>query len=64
MRDPVIEQVRAKLLARSQRGIDKYGTTLAREDLSRGQWLVHLQEELLDAAAYLQCLINLEDDGK
>jgi hypothetical protein len=32
--DPVVEAVRADLLARSQVGIAKYGVTLARTDLS------------------------------
>lgn len=59
--DPVVEQVRAKLLARSQAGIAKYGVTLERPDLSRLQWLIHAQEEALDLANYLQVLINEEE---
>lgn len=47
MTDPIIESVRAKLLSRSAAGIAKYGVTLARTDLSRLDWLRHLQEELL-----------------
>jgi len=58
MTDPVVEQVRQKLLERSQRGILKYGTTLERPDLYLVDWLTHLQEEMLDAANYLQCCIN------
>lgn len=50
--DPVVEQVRADLHARSAAGIAKYGTTLARTDLSQRDWLQHLYEELLDAANY------------
>lgn len=59
--DPVVEQVRAKLLARSQAGISKYGVTLERGDLSRLDWLRHAQEEALDFANYLQVLINEEE---
>ncbi len=58
MTDPVVEQVRQKLLERSQRGVAKYGTTLERPDLYLVDWLTHLQEEMLDAANYLQCCIN------
>jgi hypothetical protein len=52
--DPNVEAVRAKLLERSKRGIEKYGTTTARGDLSIVDWLRHLQEELLDAAVYIE----------
>lgn len=59
--DPIIERVRAKLLDRSAAGIAKYGVTLARNDLSRLDWLRHLQEELLDAAGYLEVLIQEQE---
>jgi hypothetical protein len=61
--DPIIESVRAKLLTRSAAGIAKYGVTLARTDLSRLDWLRHLQEELLDAAGYLEVLIQQEEQS-
>lgn len=57
MIDKHVEAVREKLHQRSQVGIAKYGTTTAREDLTRLQWLRHAQEEMLDAAIYLQRLI-------
>lgn len=60
MTDPIIERVRVKLLARSQAGIAKYGVTLERDDLTREQWLRHLQEELLDAAGYIERLLVKE----
>lgn len=56
--DPIIAIVRGKLLARSVAGIAKYGTTLARQDLDRRAWLLHLQDELLDAAAYIERLLQ------
>ena len=37
---------------RQARGIAKYGTTLADNPLSLREWLQHLLEEQLDAAAY------------
>lgn len=61
MTDPVVEQVRAKLLTRSQAGIAKYCTKLDRQDLTRLDWLRHAQEEALDLANYLQVLINAEE---
>jgi hypothetical protein len=56
--DPNVEAVRAKLLARSTAGIAKYGVTTARGDLSTAQWLLHLQEELLDASVYIERLFH------
>jgi hypothetical protein len=61
MTDPIVEAVRLTLLSRSQTGLHKYGVGLDRQDLSRRQWLVHLQEELLDAACYLEVLIQQEE---
>lgn len=60
MIDPIVESVRAKLHERSAAGIRKYGTTMARTDLSRIDWLRHAQEELLDGAVYLERLIQDE----
>lgn len=61
MTDPHVESVRAKLAERSAVGIAKYGTTTARTDLSRLDWLRHAQEEALDLAVYLQRLIADEE---
>ncbi len=58
MQDNVVEQVRQDLFQRSQRGIDKYGTTLDREDLSLKEWLQHAYEESLDKALYLKRAIQ------
>lgn len=56
--DSNVEAVRAKLLERSQRGIQKYGTDTERTDLTLCQWLQHAQEEALDLAVYLERLIR------
>lgn len=56
--DPIVDAVRAKLHERSQVGIKKYGTMMTRQDLTDEQWLQHLQEELLDAAVYIQRLLT------
>ena len=54
--DRNVEACRQALLERSQRGIAKYGVTTCRNPLSLHQWLQHLQEELLDAAVYIEQL--------
>lgn len=58
MSDPIVESVIEKLRSRSVRGLDKYGVGLDREDLSVAEWLTHHQEELLDAAGYVEVLIQ------
>jgi hypothetical protein len=52
--DQVIERIKR----RAMMGKIKYGTTMERKDLTAEQWAVHLQEELLDAAVYLERLIE------
>lgn len=60
-RDKVVEAVRADLLRRSQLGVQKYGVTLERTDLSLKQWLQHAYEETLDQANYLKrAIIEIE----
>lgn len=54
--DTNVMRVRAALLARSESGHRKYGTTTDRTDLDLAAWLQHLQEELLDAAVYVERL--------
>ena len=55
-KDSYVQIVKAKFEARSQRGIEKYNTTLEREDLNLQEWLNHLQEELMDATLYIERL--------
>jgi hypothetical protein len=55
--DPIVEAVRARLHQRSQVGIAKYGTTVARSDLDMKDWLNHALDEALDLAVYLQRVI-------
>lgn len=66
--DPIVEAVRADLLARSQVGIRKYGVTLAESPIQLRDWLQHAYEEALDMANYLKtAIIKLDaqmDDGK
>ena len=39
---------------REQVGLDKYGKSIDRNDLKPEEWLVHLQEELMDGIQYLE----------
>ena len=54
--DANVDRVRDLLLQRSIVGFQKYGTTLERKDIDLLGWLQHLQEELLDAAVYVERL--------
>ena len=60
--DKIVEDVIYKMRERSEVGINKYGTTLMRDDLSHFDWLNHLQEELMDATLYLEKLMSLEKE--
>lgn len=46
------------LLERSIKGYQKYGVTTEREDIDFVGWIQHLQEELLDAAIYIERIKN------
>lgn len=56
--DAHVERVRAKLLLRSQIGLRKYGVTTERTDLDLLAWGRHLQEELMDAAVYVERVMS------
>ena len=56
MTDSIVESVLNKFKERSEEGIKKYGVTLDRNDLSSLEWLIHLQEELMDATLYIERL--------
>ena len=56
------EKVIAKIRQRAEVGEKKYNTTMERGDLTIGEWLTHLQEELLDACVYTEKLLVLLDN--
>lgn len=56
-KDSYVQIVKAKFEARSQRGMEKYNTTLEREDLNLVDWLCHAQEEAMDFTLYLERII-------
>jgi len=59
-KDTIVSAVIDKFILRSDAGISKYGTTLDRDDLKTGEWLTHLQEELMDATLYIEKLKTLK----
>ena len=59
--DLIALRLSVKLSRRAATGLLKYGTSLSDANLSRAQLLTHLQEELLDAASYIEQLLTLEE---
>jgi len=60
MKDKIVQQVVDKYQERSDRGYQKYGTTL--EENNKDSYLKHLQEELMDATLYLEKLMSLDQE--
>ncbi len=56
MKDTIVESVIKQFKERSEVGINKYGVTLDREDLSAADWILHAQQELMDGILYLEKL--------
>jgi len=56
----VIEDMRRRELL----GKEKYNCTMDRTDLSTGQWVTHLKEELQDAILYLTKLESIHNGNK
>ena len=56
MQDKIVKSVIKQFKERSEVGINKYGTTLDRDDLNILEWLNHAQQELMDATLYIEKL--------
>jgi glycosyl transferase family 25 len=54
--DSVVNTVIESFIKRSNIGLQKYGTTLDRDDLKVLDWIQHAQEEHMDAILYLEKL--------
>ena len=54
--DSIVTAVIKKFGDRARFGKKKYGTTLDRQDLCVSDWILHTQEELMDAILYLEKL--------
>lgn len=58
--DSHVLRIVERFRSRSINGYQTYGKTLDRTDLSKLDWLNHLQEELMDAVLYIEKLKTLE----
>ena len=57
MRDnPILWAVQERLDKQTAKGIEKYGTTVQKEDYTTTGWIEHTQDELVDALVYLETL--------
>ena len=54
--DTIVNTVIQSFISRSNLGFKKYNNTLDRNDLSTFDWVIHTQEELMDAILYLERL--------
>lgn len=54
--DPIVGNILQKFIARSVHGQDKYGISMADNDLSTLEWIEEAQDELMDAIMYLERL--------
>jgi hypothetical protein len=52
-RDSIVQQVCEEYSQRGKVGLEKYGVTLDREDLTKEQWIQHAKEEAMDLTLYL-----------
>jgi hypothetical protein len=55
-KDSIVNSVINSFVKRSNLGLQKYGTTLDRNDLGVLDWIQHAQEEHMDAILYLEKL--------
>lgn len=60
MNSKILDEVIGDFERREKKGIETYLTTMDREDLSASDWIVHLQEELMDAVLYLKKLEHIQ----
>jgi len=57
----VTQEVINDIIARELKGLETYGTTMDRNDLTQDQWLNHAYEEALDFAIYLKKLLIIRN---
>ena len=64
--DKIINRVIEKIQKRAEAGYKKYGVGLDKDEESLDTWLNHLQEELMDAANYIEKIraVLIEEDKK
>jgi hypothetical protein len=57
----VTQEVINDINARELKGLETYGTTMDRTDLTQDQWLQHAYEESLDFCIYLKKLLIIRN---
>ncbi len=57
----VTQEVINDINAREIKGLETYGTTMDRNDLTQDQWLQHAYEESLDFCIYLKKLLIIRN---
>lgn len=62
MDSKVLTKVINEMRQREAKGLETYGTTMDRKDLTSAQWIRHMKEELMDAILYLQKLEEINND--
>ena len=64
MSDPVVQKLIDLYLERSSVGVQKYGKTLERKDLSLIEWLYHALFEAMDLSLYLlRVIVEFENNA-
>lgn len=56
--DPIIKSVLVKIRKRSRSGMEKFGKTMAKNNKPLEEWILDTQEELFDAANYLERILQ------
>lgn len=62
MDSKILAEVINDMRNREEKGLETYGTTMDRKDLTTSQWIIHLREELMDAILYLKKLESIHND--
>lgn len=54
--DKILSAIQEKFEAQTLKGVEKYGQTVADNDLTALEWIDHAIEEAIDHIVYLECL--------
>jgi hypothetical protein len=61
MDSKILAEVINDMRIREKKGLETYGTSIDRQDLTTAQWILHLREELMDAILYLKKLEEIHN---
>lgn len=62
MDSKILAEVINDMRNRESKGLETYGTSMDRKDLTTSQWITHLREELMDAILYLKKLESIHNN--